>query len=248
MTIFGDDRSGLTINARIAARTPAEHRAQEGLGTRCLPWDELDAPVRSLAWWTEVVGEVTLAVRNAPPVPRPSRSEDDLELAAFDDLFDQLDRTITQSALAVLGTHPAKHVSRELGSEAAMLAALKFAALAAYTGQVGLTDAQDELRMAMGEVMPRLSLVCTTYAKVLCLRVGRLRGRSLTQPPRRSRIQARSTRQFRRSAHLAHHLPGLDKRRLQGISSRRRFYSMSQFDFAGISTRTVANGAAAQHF
>jgi hypothetical protein len=43
MTIFGDDRSGLTINARIAARTPAEHRAQEGLGTRCLPWDELDA-------------------------------------------------------------------------------------------------------------------------------------------------------------------------------------------------------------
>lgn len=183
MTIFGDDRSGLTINARIAARTPAEHRAQEGLGTRCLPWDELDAPVRSLAWWTEVVGEVTLAVRNAPPVPRPSRSEDDLELAAFDDLIDQLDRTITQSALAVLGTHPAKHVSRELGSEAAMLAALKFAALAAYTGQVGLTDAQDELRMAMGEVMPRLSLVCTTYAKVLCLRVGRLRGRSLTQPP-----------------------------------------------------------------
>jgi hypothetical protein len=37
MTIFGDDRSGLTINARIAARTPAEHRAQEGLGTRCIP-------------------------------------------------------------------------------------------------------------------------------------------------------------------------------------------------------------------
>jgi hypothetical protein len=89
-------------------------------------------------------------------VPRPSRSEDDLELAAFDDLIDQLDRTITRSALAVLGTHPAKHVSRELGSEAAMLAALKFAALAAYTGQVGLTDAQDELRMAMGEVMSKM--------------------------------------------------------------------------------------------
>ncbi|MCK1732355.1 hypothetical protein [Bradyrhizobium sp. 142] len=104
----------------------------------------------------EVVGEVTLAVRNAPPVPRPSRSEDDLELAAFDELIDELGRTITQSAFSVLETHPAKHVSRELGSEAAMLAALKFAALAAYTGHVGLNDAQDELRMAMGEVMSNM--------------------------------------------------------------------------------------------
>jgi hypothetical protein len=96
----------------------------------------------------EVVGEVTLAVRNAPPAPRPSRSEDDLELAAFDDLIDELGQTITQS----VETHPAKQVSREPGSGAAMLAALKFAALAAYTGNVGLNDAQDELRMAMGEV------------------------------------------------------------------------------------------------
>ncbi|WP_245476871.1 hypothetical protein, partial [Bradyrhizobium sp. Leo170] len=81
MTIFGDDRSGLTINARIAARTPAEHRAQEGLGTRCIPWDELDARAGEIVGLVdEVVGEVTLAVRNAPPVPRPSRSEDDLEL------------------------------------------------------------------------------------------------------------------------------------------------------------------------
>ena len=53
----------------------------------------------------------------------------------------------------MLEKHPAQQVSRELGSEAAMLAALKFAALAAYTGHVGLNDAQDELRMAMGEVM-----------------------------------------------------------------------------------------------
>ncbi|WP_130230076.1 hypothetical protein [Bradyrhizobium sp. Leo121] len=157
MTIFGDDRSGLTINARIAARTPAEHRAQEGLGTRCIPWDELDARAGEIVGLVdEVVGEVTLAVRNAPPVPRPSRSEDDLELAAFDDLIDEIGQTITQSALSVLETHPAKQVSRELGSEAAMLAALKFAALAACTGHVGLNDAQDELRMAMGEVMSKV--------------------------------------------------------------------------------------------
>jgi len=104
----------------------------------------------------EVVGEVTLAVRNAPPVPRPSRTEDDLELAAFDDLIDELGQTITQSALSVLEKHPAQQVSRELGSEAAMLAALKFAALAAYTGNVGLNDAQDELRTATSEVMSRM--------------------------------------------------------------------------------------------
>ncbi|WLB24511.1 hypothetical protein [Bradyrhizobium japonicum] len=153
MTIFGDDRSGLTINARIAARTPAEHRAQEGLGTRCIPWDELDARAGEIVG---LVDEVALAVRNAPPVPRPSRSEDDLELAAFDDLIDELGQTITQSALSVLEAQTAKRVSRELGSEAAMLAALKFAALAAYTGNVGLNDDQDELRMAMGEVMSKV--------------------------------------------------------------------------------------------
>ncbi|MCP3477869.1 hypothetical protein NLM33_48210 (plasmid) [Bradyrhizobium sp. CCGUVB1N3] len=157
MTICGDDSSGLTINARIAARTPAEHRAQEGLGTRRIPWDELDARAGEIVGLVdEVVGEVTLAVRNAPPVPRPSRSEDELELAAFDDLIDGLGRTITQSALAVLETHPARRVSRELGSEAAMLAALKFAALAAYTGHVGLNDAQEELRTAMAEVMSNM--------------------------------------------------------------------------------------------
>jgi hypothetical protein len=73
MTIFGDDRSGLTIHARIAARTPAEHRVQEGLGTRCIPWDELDSRAGEIVGLVdEVVGEVTLAVRNAPPVPRPA--------------------------------------------------------------------------------------------------------------------------------------------------------------------------------
>ncbi|MHC2379940.1 MULTISPECIES: hypothetical protein [Bradyrhizobium] len=157
MTISGADCSGLTINARIAARSPAEHRAQEGLGTRCIPWDELDVRAGEIIGLVdEVVGEVTLAVRNTPPVPRPSRSEDDLELAVFDDLIGEIGQTITQSALSVLEKHPAKQVSRELGSEAAMIAALKFAALAAYTGHVELNDAQDELRMAMGEVMNKV--------------------------------------------------------------------------------------------
>ncbi len=51
---------------------------------------------------TEVVGEVTLAVRNVPSAPRPSRSENDLELALFDELIDELGRTLTHSAMAVL--------------------------------------------------------------------------------------------------------------------------------------------------
>ncbi|BAR63572.1 hypothetical protein ACVIWV_010365 [Bradyrhizobium diazoefficiens] len=104
----------------------------------------------------EVVGEVTLAVRNAPSTPRPSRSEDDLELAAFDDLIDELGRAMTQSALSVLEKHSTKQVSGELGSEAAMLAALKFAALAACAGNVGLNEAQDELRTAMNELMSKV--------------------------------------------------------------------------------------------
>lgn len=57
-----------------------------------------------------------------------------------------------------------------------------------------------------GDAKSRLSLVCTTYAKVLCLGVKRLRSRSLTPRPRRLRIQALPTHQFRRSAHVAHHL------------------------------------------
>ncbi|MHC2743933.1 hypothetical protein ACVMFA_009745 [Bradyrhizobium liaoningense] len=86
------------MNARIAARSPAEHRAQEGLGTRCIPWDELDVRAGEIIGLVdEVVGEVTLAVRNTPPVPRPSRSEDDLELAVFDDLIGEIGQTITQS-------------------------------------------------------------------------------------------------------------------------------------------------------
>ncbi|PXW51198.1 hypothetical protein C7450_12189 [Chelatococcus asaccharovorans] len=37
-----------------------------------------------------------------------------------------------------------------------MLAALKLAALSAYTANVGMDDAQDELRMAVGDVMSKM--------------------------------------------------------------------------------------------
>ncbi|MGX7744008.1 hypothetical protein [Rhodopseudomonas parapalustris] len=158
MTIFGDDRSGLTINARIAARSPAENRAQQGLGTRCIPWKELDVRAHEIVGLVdEVVGEVTLAIKNAPVSLRPSRSETDVELTVFDALIDELGETITRAAMAVLDKHPEAKLARGLGSEATMLAALKLAALSAYTGNVGLNDVQDELRLAVGDVMGKMT-------------------------------------------------------------------------------------------
>ncbi|WP_271573981.1 hypothetical protein [Bradyrhizobium sp. CCBAU 11361] len=73
MTIFGDDRSGLTINTRIAARTRAEHRAQEARA----------GEIVSLV--DEVVGKVTLAVRK-----HPASAAAEPFSAAFDDLIDEL--------------------------------------------------------------------------------------------------------------------------------------------------------------
>ncbi|MET4236352.1 hypothetical protein ACVWXN_010898 [Bradyrhizobium sp. i1.4.4] len=81
-------------------------------------------------------------------MPRPSRSEDDLELAAFDDLSVEIGQTITQSALSVLEKHPANHVSRERD-----VSGTEIRGAYGLCGHVGLNDAQDELRMAMGEVM-----------------------------------------------------------------------------------------------
>ncbi|MGD9769456.1 MAG: hypothetical protein AB7U62_17615 [Pseudolabrys sp.] len=158
MTIFGDDRSGLTINARISARTPGENRAQQGLGTRTIPWSALDARAHEIVGMVdEVVGEVALAVKNAPPAARPSCSGNDRELLVFEALIDELGETITRAAMAVLDKQPAANLARGLGSEATMLAALKLAALSAYTGNVGLNDAQDELRLAVGDVMAKLA-------------------------------------------------------------------------------------------
>ncbi|MGX9394127.1 hypothetical protein ACWX0K_23880 (plasmid) [Nitrobacteraceae bacterium UC4446_H13] len=155
MTIYGDDRSGHTIHSNIAARSQAELHAQ-GLGTRCIPWDKLDARAGEIVDLVdEVVGDVTF--RNIPSAPRPSRSESDLKSALFDNLIEDLGRTLTHSAMAVLEKRSAQNVSRQLGSEATMRAALKLAALAAFTANVGTQDAQDELRMAIGDVMGKMA-------------------------------------------------------------------------------------------
>jgi|GEM_PF-4776816 len=152
MTVFGGDQSGLTINARIAARTPVEHHAQEGLGTRRIPWAELDARASELVDLVdEVVGEVTLAVMEAPVATRPSRSEQ-----AFDRLVDEIAGVIARSAMAVMER---SKLSPGLASEVAMVAALKLAALAAYTANVGSADVQDQLRTAIADVMKKTSIM-----------------------------------------------------------------------------------------
>lgn len=158
MTVFGDDRSGLTIHASIRSNTPAELRAQQGLGTRCIPWDELDARAGEIVGLVDaVVGEVPLAVKNAPQTDQPSRSEGDVGMGKFDSLIDQLGRTLTHSAMTVLKENQNPRMPRDLGSEATMVAALKLAALAAFTANIGANDAQDELRLAIGDVMSKAS-------------------------------------------------------------------------------------------
>lgn len=156
MTIFGDDRSGLTINARIPSRNPNEYRCQEGLGTRCVPWSELDARAGELVGLVEdAVSEVTHALRNAPPTPRPSASVPEGQMVFFHDLVDELAGELSNAALQAMNDRPAKFHSGGLRSEATMMAAIKLAALAAYTGNMGIGDAIEELRLAFGRVLSK---------------------------------------------------------------------------------------------
>ena len=156
MTIFGDDRSGLTINARIPSRNPTEYRSQEGLGTRCVPWSELDARAGELVRLVEdSVAEVTHALRNAPPTQRPSASVPEEQMVFFNDLVDELAGELSNAALQAMNRRPTKFHSAALRSEATMMAALKLAALSAYTGNMGVGDAVEELRLAFGKVLSK---------------------------------------------------------------------------------------------
>lgn len=156
MTIFGDDRSGLTINARIPSRNPAEFRCQEGLGTRCVPWSELDARAGELAGLVDdAVAEVIHALRNAPPTQKPSASVPDEQMLFFEDLVDELGGELSKAALRAMDARSEKFLSRGLRSEATMMAALRLAALAAFTGNMGIGDAVEELRLAFGKVLSK---------------------------------------------------------------------------------------------
>lgn len=156
VTVFEDGRSGLTIHARIASRTPAESRAQAGLGVRRIPWLELDQRAHELVGLVEdAVAEVTFAVDNAPRCSRPSHSASDSELIRYERLVDDLGRALTQAALKVASGAWTEHLPRDLTDEATMAAAVRLAALAAYSGNMGRSDAQEELALAMGRLLNR---------------------------------------------------------------------------------------------
>jgi hypothetical protein len=154
MTMFGDDRSGLTVSARIAPRTNEELVAQQDLGVRRIPWADLDGRAADLVTVVdEVVCEVEMAVKNAArPPERPSRTEGDLDIAAYEVVKDASYEALTRSAMALLQSADAKRLSVGAASEATMIAALKLAALAAMSGRIAPDDVQEELRTALSDI------------------------------------------------------------------------------------------------
>ncbi|WP_158816043.1 hypothetical protein [Methylocapsa sp. S129] len=154
MTVFGYDQSGLTVSARIAARTNEELMAQQNLGARRIPWADLDGRAAELVTLVdEVVSEVETAVKNAAPPPgRPSRTESDMDLAAYEAVKDASYEALTRSAMVSLQNADTKRLSVGAASEATMIAALKLAALAALSGRIAPDDVQEELRIALSDI------------------------------------------------------------------------------------------------
>jgi len=154
MTVFGDDHSGLTVNARIAARTDAELMAQQNVGTRRIPWADLDVRAAELVTLVdEVVSEVETAIRDAPVrAGHASKTESDLDLEAYEAVTEACYEGLTKSALDLLATSSAKRLSQKAASEATMIAALKLAALAAFSGGIAPDEVQDQLRQALSDI------------------------------------------------------------------------------------------------
>ena len=156
-TMSGDGEAGLTITARIAARNDEELVAQENRGTRRIPFSELDArAVELVALVEEAVGEVEWAVNNAPaPQQRPTQAEAHLDEEVFERFTEACAKALTEEATALLKSPIARSLSRGVAGEAMMSAALRLAALAAYSAQITLEDATLDLREAVNDVRRR---------------------------------------------------------------------------------------------
>ena len=154
-TMSGDGH--LTITARIAARTDEELAAQENLGTRRIPFAELDARAAELvALVEEAVGEVEQAVQKAPAPPeRPTRIEARLDDEVLNGFTEACAKTLTAEATALLKSPIAKTLSLGIAGEAVMKGALRLAALAAYRARITLEDATEDLREALNDVHSR---------------------------------------------------------------------------------------------
>jgi hypothetical protein len=152
MTQWGDHAEGLTIVARVAAKTNAELEAQTDLGVRHVPFAELDARAGELCDLVEdAAAEVLAAVAAAPPPgPRPSAADDfdaeayeAIEQTALKDMFDVAD-DIIRNAPAALSTGSA--------AEACVSSAMRVAVLAAIAAGIDQPDLVDMLKMAISDI------------------------------------------------------------------------------------------------
>lgn len=145
-----DAIAAFTIKARVAARTNAELLAQEGRGTRKIPWPDLDARASELVALVDAaIDEVEAAVLNQPSnMGRASLREGGFDQPAFEALAAAAYQAIGQSAGALLLDAP-QRLSRRTVSEAGVAAAVRFAALAGLAG-----------RMEEGDIVEILAEAC----------------------------------------------------------------------------------------
>jgi hypothetical protein len=150
-----DGEPGLVIRANIAARHTAELEAQEGKGVRLVRWAELDARAADLiAVVEEVVAEIEAAIASAPSAtPRPSKTETDFDEDAYEALTTSIYEGMAKASLAMRDGPAGRGLSSAMVLEASMCGALKMAALAAVAVGLDEREVQQELKLAMGDLL-----------------------------------------------------------------------------------------------
>lgn len=151
LTQWGDYADGITIVARIAARTNAELEAQADLGVRHVPFAELDARAGELTELVEAAAaEVLAAVAAAPPPgPRPSTA-DDFDAEAYDAVEQTALKGMFGVADDVIRNTPST-LSTGATAEACVSSALRVAVLAAIAARIDQPDLQDMLKMTSSD-------------------------------------------------------------------------------------------------
>jgi hypothetical protein len=141
----------------LPPRNNEELAAQEHLGTRRIPFSELDArAIELVALVEEAVGEVEQAVKNAPPPSaRQNEIEWDLDREVFDCFTEACAKALTEEATALLKSSVARSLSLSAPGEGMMIAALRLAALAAYSARIAPDDAKESLDEALSDVRRR---------------------------------------------------------------------------------------------
>ena len=155
LTQFGDYEDGLTVVARIAARTGSEFEVQDGKGVRHLPLSELDARAHELPALVEAAAAEVEAAVAAAPAKRPSQSEGDFDLDAFEALSGAIYKAML-SASGHLAASAGPRLSPQAVGEAVTEAALRVAALSAIGGRIEADDLVEMLKNAARETRQRV--------------------------------------------------------------------------------------------